>query len=191
MYTLAVYVLKGLFWIVGGRFKVVNKHLLPQNEPCVVVCNHRSFFDVIYLGIGIWPVHIHYMAKKELFENRFLNWLFTSLHAFPVDRENPGPSVIKTPLKLLKEGKAVGIFPSGRRTSENVGLKKGASTIAIMAKVPVVPCHYEGPQTLKEWVSRKSIVLTIGEPIAPPEHLKSRDEKNDYLLEEIEKRIYK
>ena len=32
------------------------------------------------------------------------------IHAFPVDRENPGPSSIKTPIKLLKEGKIVGFF---------------------------------------------------------------------------------
>ena len=41
----------------------------------------------------------------------------SSLNAFPVDRENPGPSTLKRPINLLKEHKTVGIFPTGHRTS--------------------------------------------------------------------------
>ena len=37
-------------------------------------------------------------------------WIFKKIHAFPVDRENPGPSSIKTPIKLLKEERSLGFF---------------------------------------------------------------------------------
>ena len=50
--------------------------------------------------------------------------ILTSLNAFPVDRENPGPSTLKRPVNLLKD-KTVGIFPTGHRTSaEGAPLKE-------------------------------------------------------------------
>lgn len=91
--------------------------------------------------------------------------VFKKLHAFPVDRKNPGPSSIKIPIKILKEEKIVGIFPSGTRTTEDVPLKRGAVTIANMAKVPIVPAYYKGPNTLKELFKGKKAMLIIGEPI--------------------------
>src|SRR5690625_7442902 len=72
------------------------------------------------------------------------------LNAFTVDRESPGPSSIKQPMRLIKEGKVVGIFPSGTRTSEDVPLKRGAVTIANYAKSPIVPAAYVGPNNFKE-----------------------------------------
>ena len=58
----------------------------------------------------------------------------------------------------------VGIFPSGTRTAENAPVKRGAVTIASLAKVPIVPVTYEGPSNLKDiWKYRKA-TITIGDP---------------------------
>lgn len=59
-----------------------------------------------------------------MFQNTLIGWFLKKMHAFPVNRENPGPSALKIPLKLLKENKVVGIFPSGTRTDEEVPLKE-------------------------------------------------------------------
>ena len=88
----------------------------------------------------------------------------TSIKAFPVDRENPSPSSIKTPVKLLKSGEVVGIFPSGTRTAENAPVKRGAVTIASLAKVPIVPVTYEGPSNLKDAWKYGKATITIGDP---------------------------
>src|SRR5699024_11513509 len=89
---------------------------------------------ILWLGVSVLPKKINYMAKKELFTSGWLKWLMESLKAFPVDRENPGPSSIKIPRKLIKEGEIVGIFPSGTRSSEDVPLKRGTVTIARSAR---------------------------------------------------------
>ena len=40
------------------------------------------------LGMALLvPNEIHYMAKKELFNNKWFGQFLTSLNAFPVDRE--------------------------------------------------------------------------------------------------------
>src|SRR5690625_1782181 len=84
-------------------------------------------------------IKIYNIEKKELFETKLINWLMNRLNAFPVDRENPGPSSIKHPRKLIKDGEIVGIFPSGTRTTEEAPLKRGAVTIATYAKSPIIP----------------------------------------------------
>ena len=85
---------------------------------------HESYNEVIMLGMALVPNEIHYMAKKELFNNKWFGQFLTSLNAFPVDRENPGPSTLKRPVNLLKENKTVGIFPTGHRTSAEGSIKK-------------------------------------------------------------------
>ena len=66
--------------------------------------------------------------------------ILTSLNAFPVDRENI--STLKRPVNLLKENKTVGIFPTGHRTSAEGSIKRGASTIAMLGKAPILPAAY-------------------------------------------------
>lgn len=115
------------------------------------------------------PREIHYMAKKELFQTKFTKWLMTVLNAFPVDRDNPGPSTIKIPRKLLKEGKIIGIFPSGTRSTEEVPLKRGAVTIAAYGKSPIVPAAYVGPNNFKDLLKFQKPKLIFGDPIYLPE----------------------
>ncbi|MEC1285881.1 1-acylglycerol-3-phosphate O-acyltransferase [Bacillus paralicheniformis] len=164
MYKFTGYAAKAILSLRGG-IKVYNKENLPKDTGFVIACTHAGWVDVVALGVGIFPMEIHYMAKKELFENKLSGSFLSSINAFPVDRENPGPSSIKTPIKLLKEGKIVGIFPSGTRSSEDVPLKRGAVTIAQMGKAPLVPAAYSGPSNEKELFKRGKMKLVIGEPL--------------------------
>jgi 1-acyl-sn-glycerol-3-phosphate acyltransferase len=184
MYKFAANVVKG-FLSLFGRIKVYQKDKLPKSGSYVIACTHTGFVDILWLGIATLPTEIHYMAKKELFEKKLLKWLMESLHAFPVDRENPGPSAIKTPRKLLKQGKVVGIFPSGTRSSEGAPLKRGAVTIAAHADVPIVPAAYVGPNNFKDLFKRIKPRLIYGDPIYLPEGL-SKKEGMDVLMEQLD-----
>ena len=82
---------------------VIGKENIPKDNKYVVTCTHESYNEVIMLGMALVPNEIHYMAKKELFNNKWFGQFLTSLNAFPVDRENPGPSTLKRPVNLLKE----------------------------------------------------------------------------------------
>lgn len=101
------------------------------------------------------------------------------LNAFPVNRENPGPSAIKLPIRLLKDGKVVGIFPSGTRKSAGLHLKRGAVTVALKGKVPILPAVYDGPKTFGELLKRKKITIRFGDPI----HFNDKDVEQKDLLE--------
>lgn len=168
-----------------GFLKIYDKEKLPKDTGYVLACTHTGWVDILWLGIAVYPTHVHYMAKKELFKTKFLNWLMNGLNAFPVDRDNPGPSAIKMPMRLIKDGKVVGIFPSGTRTMEDVPLKRGAVTIAMYSKAPIVPAAYVGPNNFKELLLRKKPRIIFGEPLSLNEEL-SRKEALDELAERLD-----
>jgi len=188
MYYFAGYLLKFLLSIFG-RLKVYQKENLPKNSSgYVIACTHTGWLDIIWLGIAILPLQIHYMAKIELFNNKLVKWLLETLNAFPVNRENPGPSAIKIPRRLIKEGKIVGIFPSGTRTSENVPLKRGAVTIANYAKAPIIPVAYDGPNNFKDLFKRVKPRIIFGSPLYMPEDV-SRKEALQMMTEELDETL--
>ncbi|WP_053366588.1 lysophospholipid acyltransferase family protein [Bacillus sp. FJAT-27245] len=183
MYKFAGYLAKGLL-AVFTRPKIYNREVLPKEGGFVLACTHTGWIDVLVLGTAVLPRQIHYMAKKQLFASRFGGWFLKKLNAFPVDRDAPGPSVLKIPHRLLAKGEIVGIFPSGTRVKEQAELKQGAITIAMRSKVPIIPAAYSGPNTFKELFSFQGARLVFGEPIEIPPS--ARDEREFYtrLLEE-------
>ncbi|MCE4999379.1 lysophospholipid acyltransferase family protein [Staphylococcus warneri] len=189
MYKVISSILYFILVKLGKSLFVIGKENIPKDNQYVVTCTHESYNEVIMLGMAIYPNQIHYMAKKELFSNKCGGKFLTALNAFPVDRENPGPSTLKRPIKLLKENKTVGIFPTGHRTSaEGAPLKRGAATIAMLGKAPILPAAYVGPKKLHGLVTGQALIK-FGEPIDTsnlPKDLK-RNEKVDYLTKEIER----
>ncbi|WP_316568943.1 lysophospholipid acyltransferase family protein [Neobacillus sp. YIM B06451] len=183
MYTFVGYLAKGILAFFT-RPKVVNRGVLPKEGGFVLACTHTGWVDVLVLGTAVLPRQIHYMAKKQLFASRFGGWFLKKLNAFPVDRDAPGPSVLKIPHRLLSKGEIVGIFPSGTRVKEQAELKQGAITIAMRSKVPIIPAAYSGPNTFKELFSFKGASIIFGEPIEIPSAAREEREHYTQLLEE-------
>jgi 1-acyl-sn-glycerol-3-phosphate acyltransferase len=184
VYSFVGNLLKG-FLRVFGKLHMDGKHHVPKEGAYVIACTHTGWLDVLYLGIALLPTKIHYMAKKQLFQNKGIAWFLRKLNAFPVDRSNPGPSVLKIPSRLLAQGEVVGIFPSGTRIEEQTALKQGAITIAQRSKVPVIPAAYIGPNNFRELFSKREAYLLFGEPIHPS----SSKEERDYYTNLLEERI--
>ncbi|QQM96830.1 1-acyl-sn-glycerol-3-phosphate acyltransferase [Staphylococcus pseudintermedius] len=171
------------------NLEVIGREHQPKTNRYVVTCNHESYNEIILLGVSLLPNQIHYMAKQELFKNKYFGGLLTRLNAFPVNRENPGPSTLKTPVKLLRDNKIVGIFPQGHRTTGETPLKRGVMTIAILAKQPILPVAYVGPTKLLGLFTGKAYIK-FGEPIDTTDLPKdlNRQEKVDYVTQQISAR---
>lgn len=157
-------VVRFLFFIVNGNLEIQNKAVLPKEENYILVAPHRTWWDPLYLAVAARPKKFAFMAKEELFKNPIIRFILVHANAFPVNRQNPGPSVIKTPVKLLKSTDlSLIMFPTGSRYSSE--LKGGMTVIARMAKVRIVPCVYQGPLTFKDLLKRKKVIIRFGEPI--------------------------
>lgn len=121
---------------------------------------HRTWWEPILFALGASPMEFMFMAKIELFKNPVLRFILNHAHAFPVDRQNPGPSALKIPVKGLRAGKlSLIIFPSGTRPSSE--LKGGALLISKMAQKPMVPVVYQGPLSFKGLLKRKPLEVNL------------------------------
>ena len=149
--------------IINGRPRYQGRENLPEGAY-ILVGPHRTWFDPLYYALAGSPMKFSFMAKEELFKNPVLRFILVHANAFPVNRQHPGPSAIKTPVKFLRSGKlSLIMFPSGTRHSQE--LKGGATVIAKMAGVPLVPTVYQGPLTFKQLFSRQRVTVRFGQPI--------------------------
>ena len=89
--------------------------------------------------------------------------------ALTPDRGRTSPSTIKKAVELLQSGKLVMAYPAGTRSRTDAEMKRGAATIALLARARVVPAHYDGPETLRvsHLFRRPEIRVTFGRAIAP------------------------
>jgi len=173
-----------LLLLLNGNAHYQNRAKLPKEGSFILVAPHRTWIDPVYLAIAAKPHEFAFMAKKELFKNPVLSWVIRHAHAFPVDRKNPGPSAIKVPVKILKEGQLnLVIFPTGTRHSSE--LKGGAATIAKLSGVPIIPAVYQGPLTLTDLIKRKRVTVRFGDAITIDKSTKLTKER----LKEIELEI--
>ncbi|GEK29940.1 1-acyl-sn-glycerol-3-phosphate acyltransferase [Kurthia zopfii] len=179
-----VTILVGWFLGLFNKVKVFDKEKLPAEDGYIIACTHTGWIDMLNLGIAVHPRPIHFMAKKQLFDHKALGWFITKMNAFPVDRDNPGPSVIKVPRQLIKNNEIVGIFPSGTRNSEGSSLKQGAITIAQLSKAPIIPAAYIGPNTPKDVFARTKGAIIFGDPIYVDAKGKEGREEYTQLLEQ-------
>jgi 1-acyl-sn-glycerol-3-phosphate acyltransferase len=144
------------------RFRVVGAENVPLSGGLIIAANHISNFDPPILGIAL-PRPVSYMAKKELFAVPVLSWVITHLTAYPVDRQAGGTAAIRASLRMLKEGRCVGIFPEGGRNVTGTNEEKaGAAFLAAASGAPVVPAAIVGTRKLRPF-GRVSVVF--GDPI--------------------------
>lgn len=128
----------------------------------ILVSNHWALTDPVLLAI-VCPRVIHFMAKKELFENKFANFFFSKLlFAFPVNRKTADMKSLRKSMDVLKKGHVFGIFPEGSRsvTGELDTIEKGAAFLALKSGAPIIPV-YSDPKTFKKF----RINMVVGEPM--------------------------
>ncbi|MGR3741683.1 lysophospholipid acyltransferase family protein [Companilactobacillus sp. DQM5] len=177
-------IVKFIVLIINGNWHVIGKENLP-NDTFILVAPHRNWWEPIFFALAISPRETSFMAKQELFKNPILKFILLHSHAFPVDRKNPGPSVVKTPVKFLKkEGLSLIMFPSGTRYSQD--LKGGSVLISKLSQKPLVPVVYQGAPTFKDLLLRKKIIIAIGEPINIDKKEKITDELTEKINQQME-----
>ncbi len=173
-----------ILYLVNGRARYVNQDNLPEG-PYVLVGPHRTWFDPVYFAMAAYPRKFSFMAKEELFQNPIFRWLLKHVNGFPVNRDHPGPSAIKTPVRILRQGDlSLIMFPSGSRHSNE--LKGGAAVIAKMAGVPLVPAVYQGPLTFKQLFTRKPVTIAFGKPIEIDRKLKLNEEGQAQIEQQMQ-----
>lgn len=151
------------------RFKVINKQAIPQDgKGYLIACNHISNSDPILVGIS-QKRKTYFMAKAELFKNKFFGAIIRKVGAFPVERGAGDGKAISTGEEILEEGSLLTIFIEGGRskTGELMRPRSGAALVALQSGASVIPACITVIGNPKHLFSKR--VIHFGEPISVEE----------------------
>jgi 1-acyl-sn-glycerol-3-phosphate acyltransferase len=137
------YLLAFVGWIYLG-WKATGRENVPQAGAALLVSNHLSYLDVVFLGIPL-ERPLNYVARSTLFVP-VLGPLIRSLGAFPIQRDGMGASGMKETLRRLRAGGIVTLFPEGTRSDDGElqPMKPGIAVLVTRASVPVIPAGIAG-----------------------------------------------
>jgi 1-acyl-sn-glycerol-3-phosphate acyltransferase len=135
------------FLMLLFRPKVKGLRHVPATGPVIIASNHLSFSDSIFMPLVV-PRKVTFLAKSEYFTSPGPKGLlkkltFIALGQVPVDRSGGRRSeaALITGLKVLGEGKCLGIYPEGTRSPDGRLYKgrTGIARLAIESGCPVIP----------------------------------------------------
>lgn len=149
--------------VVKYKITILDRQKIPKDQGCIMASNHTSLSDGFFIGSGFRKT-VQFMAKKELFDNKFLGMLLKGMKVFPVQRGAGDQSALNNAIDLLQNGGYLGIFPEGTRTKDGTlgRAKSGTVVIASRAKADILPIGiYYGKKVL--W--RRNVVIVYGDLI--------------------------
>jgi len=140
-------------WVIGPLLTTVFRpwvtglERVPKTGPVIIVCNHLSFVDSIFLPLMV-DRQMAFLAKSDYFTGRgikgFVVRLFmTSAGQLPIDRSGGKASEasLNAGLQVLAEGKVLAIYPEGTRSPDGRMFRgrTGVARMILEAHVPVIP----------------------------------------------------
>ena len=173
-----------LKWIVVGPWLRVlfrpwtdNMDAIPVEGPAILVSNHLSFSDSFFLPL-VTKRRITFLAKQEYFTGKGIKGLiskafFTGVGQVPIDRTSgrAAEAAITTGVRILDEGKLLGIYPEGTRTADGrlYRGKTGVARMALEAGAPVIPVAMIGTYEIQPpgriRPSIKRVGIRFGDPL--------------------------
>jgi len=128
--------------------KVIDKEHIPERGGFILVSNHVSFLDPVVLGVASFR-KLNYMARHDLFSNRFSSKFMSLIRAFPVKRDSADLSALKEAMRCVRSGGGLVLFPEGRRKETNGKTHQpqaGVGFLAAKLNVPVIPAFVKGTE---------------------------------------------
>ena len=155
---------------------------VPKKGPIIFCGNHRSYLDPPLMVVTA-KRDMKFLAKEELYKNKFLAFLGWAFEAIPVKRDEKDVSAIKNSLKVLKNGDCIALFPEGTRNGLEKGekVKDGVAFFAVRSGAKVVPCGIQGGT--KE---NRKVIIKYGKPL---DYSKYKGTKDKEVLDNITNEI--
>ncbi|MFZ6006938.1 MAG: AMP-binding protein [Nitrospirota bacterium] len=184
------------------RFKVQGKEHIPEHGPFVIAPNHASFLDgfVIASSVSYKTFKgLYFLGFQKYFAGRFRSWFAEVSHVIPIDPEIYLNKALQMSAYVLKNKKALCIFPEGGRSFNGnlMEFRKGIGVLAAEMDIPVVPAFIRGtfealPRGAK-FIRPSKIEVFFGEPIGVSDiDMQQKPEGIDeyqYFAEELRKKV--
>jgi len=141
----------------GVRVTARGLEKLDPKRSYVLASNHQSIYD-IPIVFSTLPLQLRIVAKASLGRFPILGWHLRRTGHLLVDRQNPGPGIVKKMTRLVKGARSLIVFPEGTRSVDGsvARFKAGMFLVAIESGLPVVPISI----ARSRFVMRKGQLMT-------------------------------
>ncbi len=150
---------------------------IPAEGPAVLVSNHLSFSDSIFLPVAV-PRPVVFLAKSEYFNGKGIKGKLTAMffrlsNQLPMDRSGgaASSSSLTAGMDILNGGGLLGIYPEGTRSPDGrlYRGKTGVAKLVLATGVPVIPVAMIGTDKVQPIGRRipniRRIGIIVGEPL--------------------------
>jgi len=149
-------------------WRVYGRENIPSFGPLLVVANHLNNADPPLLAVSV-NRRMLFMAKEELFKNRFSRFFCRGFGAFPVQRGQIDRTALRRAKETLDNGWGLVMFPEGMRSQSGqmIPAFPGSAMIALQNDVPILPIGIAGTEKMTgfSWLfKRPRITVIIGKP---------------------------
>ena len=137
-----------LIFRIFFRLEVKGIENIP-NVPFIIASNHCSNLDG-FAVTAVLPFNIYrtlyFQGFQKYFTSRLTAFFARLAHVIPIDPETYLGKALQLSAYVLKNNKALFIFPEGGRSYDGniMGFKKGIGILALGLNVPVVPASIKG-----------------------------------------------
>ncbi|MDF2672501.1 MAG: phospholipid/glycerol acyltransferase [Clostridiales bacterium] len=172
------------------RFRFQFEKVLEKNKPYMVLANHTSAWDPIFVGMS-FPDHMYYVASEHIFRKGFLSKLLNIFLA-PIMRVKARTEMRTAMciLKTLKSGCNVCMFPEGSSSWNGETAKITPSTAKLVkhSGATLITYRLEGSYlSLPRWAK----TIRRGKMRGYPVHKYNSEELLKMTEEEVELTINK
>jgi len=154
----------------SSRVYMIGRENAERGDGFLLASNHISHFDPLIIS-SVLRRKIDWMAMAEFFPMPIVGLFLRAVDAFPAERGRADRKTIRTAIERLRNGRVVGVFPEGgirdgaNSLLQGAALRAGASTLAHIAEVPIVPCVILGSDRLyakRSWFPMRRTPIWIG-----------------------------
>jgi 1-acyl-sn-glycerol-3-phosphate acyltransferase len=167
---------------VAFQYQAFGQENIIEDGPAIMAANHQSYLDPPLVGITC-RAELYFLARKTLFENKFVGPILSRVNALPVDLSGADLTAVRTIINLLRQGHRTVIFPEGTRslTGEIQQARPGIGMIIAKTLAPVVPMRIFG--SFEAWpkggkIRLSPVMVVVGKPI--------RFKKEDFVVKSRE-----
>ena len=181
------FLIRLLVWMLTHTMYRVKHHgmeHIPDEGPCMLVCNHVSYVDALLLA-GAIRRPVRFVMFKPIYDMPLLNYIFRTGKTIPIDSKTRNPVIYERAFVRIREeleaGEVVCIFPEGKLTEDGevAEFRAGIEKIVADYPVPVIPMalsglwgsffSHKGGKALTRLPSRfwSRIKLAVGDAVAP------------------------
>jgi 1-acyl-sn-glycerol-3-phosphate acyltransferase len=166
-------------YVLGTRYKVVDREKLPMGVPVIIAANHQSMYDITTIGWFLRKVHPKFISKVELGKGiPSISYNLQHGGSVLINRKDPKQSLsaIRKMAEYIETNKrGAVIFPEGTRSKTGKPKAFAESGLKILCKYApsayMVPVTINNSWKMTRWGSfpmgiGTKIELIVHDPIA-------------------------